>query len=449
MTSKIPGVGFNRRAGKTIELQYPPPPPVDGSRDPFSPMFLVAPDADDSKPFHYKSTDRDDTILMDGTNWYHTIRIDGGGGHNVIEGTFGYPHSYGVIDPPPIFTPAVRNVQWALLESLNPNVQLDFQNWPGLNYVEATPRSWRFIKGAPSYPKSPITEFINIPIDAKLGVANFDATAKFHFAPPPPNSLSFYPVDLFLDSNTGGSVYINNVPTLHIHATGTNKAQVLYADAVAKITVDGNGSIDLQHSSSLAMTIDGSAITGSFTFSELSTHSVIIKAGRGSQNKIATNCNSGDEIDFLAGHSGHCTYIPLINFRNLSPPPATSHSVSGIDLTHTASLDALAIKIYNFIPTQDKIDFRRLFSPYPMALAVTHESLNGQPSLKAAAELAAAHNARLGKQTINVFQYKGSTYVFNDWSGNQKIDSGDGLIKLVGVSSHGPQDFVTPSEFIM
>jgi hypothetical protein len=79
----------------------------------------------------------------------------------------------------------------------------------------------------------------------------------------------------------------------------------------------------------------------------------------------------------------------------------------------------LAIKISNFIPTQDKIDFRHVFSPYPMALAVTHEDLNGQKTLKAAAELAAAHNARLGAQTINVFQYRGATYVFNDWSGDQ------------------------------
>jgi hypothetical protein len=159
---------------------------------------------------------------------------------------------------------------------------------------------------------------------------------------------------LFLDSNTGGSVYVDNVSTLHIHAFGTNGAQVLYAH-VPTIAVDGNGSINLQHSSSVAMTIDASAMTGSFIFSELSTRSVTITAGQGSQNTITTNCNSGDIIDFLAGHPGQGTYIPLY-FSNLSVPPATSNSVSGINLTDDASLDALAIKVYNFIPTQDKID---------------------------------------------------------------------------------------------
>jgi hypothetical protein len=44
-----------------------------------------------------------------------------------------------------------------------------------------------------------------------------------------------------------------------------------------------------------------------------------------------------------------------------------------------------------------------------------------------------------GLQTVDVFQYKGSTYVFYDQNGNQRVDVdvGEGLIKLVGVGSHG------------
>jgi len=130
-----PLVGLDHQAGKTIELRYRLPPPPDGSPvDPFSPIFLVGPNADDSIPLHYKSTDRNDTILIDGENWYHTTSIDGVGGHNVIDGTFGYNKDF-VIPPPPIFAPTVKNIQWALLESLNPNVKLDFRNWSGLQYV--------------------------------------------------------------------------------------------------------------------------------------------------------------------------------------------------------------------------------------------------------------------------------------------------------------------------
>jgi hypothetical protein len=124
MTSKIPRHGFKRRAGKTIHLEREVPPPynVDDEVSPawiFAPIFLVAPDADESPPYHYRSTDKDDTILMSPLHWYQTIRIDGGGGHNVIKGAFGYPYSsdgYFVNNEYfAIFRPAVRNVQWALL----------------------------------------------------------------------------------------------------------------------------------------------------------------------------------------------------------------------------------------------------------------------------------------------------------------------------------------------
>ena len=53
-----------------------------------------------------------------------------------------------------------------------------------------------------------------------------------------------------------------------------------------------------------------------------------------------------------------------------------------------------------------------------------------------------------GLQTVDVFQYKGSTYVFYDQNGNQRVDVdvGEGLIKLVGVGSHG--EHVTASNFV-
>jgi hypothetical protein len=199
----------------------------------------------------------------------------------------------------------------------------------------------------------------------------------------------------------------------------------------------------------LATKIDASAATGSGMLSILSDHAVTITAGRGVYNEITTNC-FGDRIDFLKNHTGRNTFVPL----HFNIPAGVN--TGGLALTDD-SLNAQATQIKNFAPGLDKIDLRKLKMPIsslPYELAITHEDLSGQPTLKDAAERAASHNAHQGKHTITVFQYKchneqvRSTYLFNDQSGNQKFEYGDGLIKLVGVSSHGPADFVTLSEFI-
>jgi hypothetical protein len=337
-----------------------------------------------------------------------------------------------------------------LLRSETPYVALDFGHWTGLVYVAAQGQD------GPSSPDNDIqTRFINIPLGVKrLGVVNFNGIVIFGFAPPPPNSLaSFHPVDLFLVNNhRGGEIYINTVSALHIHATGTNGPQILHADA-DMITVDRDGDVNLQHSSSFATTMDASAATGSCILSVLSDRSVTVTAGRGFHNTITTNGNS-DRIDFLKDHTGRNTYIPL-NFSIPVGVATTPYGLGGISVTDD-SLNAQAIQIKNFIPTLDKIDFRKMkpIPTLPYELAITHEDLSSQPTLKAAAEFAAAHNAHKGKHTINVFQYKctnedvRSTYVFNDQSGDQQIGYGDGLIKLVGVSNRGSTDFVTLSEFI-
>lgn len=430
--SDLPPYAINRRAGKTIFLNESGAPPIDGTGTAGVHFkWFVAPDADESFPRHFKSTDRDDTILITGKNWYNTISIDGGDGVNVIQGTFG-SHTY-----QGVFTPDVSNVQWALLSSEAPDLALNLSNWRGLTYVEA-----RGENGSFSTTSNKKTRFINIPLAVKqIGVANFNGIAVFEFAPPPPNSVAFHPVDLFLDSNSiGGEIYVDSTSALHIHATGYNGPQILHAGSTGLITVGGRGDAELHHSSSLATTIDASAATGSLTLTALSPLGVKITAGRGYLNAVTTNGNHNDTIDFLKNHLGHSTYIPL-SVSRLIP------AFTGINMTDVG-LDALAIKINNFIPTQDKIDLRKsLLSPY--ALAITHENLDGQGSVRAAAETAAAHNAHLGHSTLNVFQYKGSTYVFFDYSGDQKLDMGDGLIKLVGVSSRGPNDFVTADEFII
>jgi hypothetical protein len=62
---------------------------------------------------------------------------------------------------------------------------------------------------------------------------------------------------------------------------------------------------------------------------------------------------------------------------------------------------------------------------------------NSLASLKAAAEFVAANDGGPAARTCDVFEYKGSTYLFDDANGSGVMTAGaasaDGLIKLVGV----------------
>jgi hypothetical protein len=82
--SKHPKHPRVRPIGKTIRLDYIKVPDILGFG-----AFLVAPDADERVPYTFKSTDGNDLILISGYNWRNTIMIDGGGGVNEIQGTFG------------------------------------------------------------------------------------------------------------------------------------------------------------------------------------------------------------------------------------------------------------------------------------------------------------------------------------------------------------------------
>jgi hypothetical protein len=62
--------------------------------------------------------------------------------------------------------------------------------------------------------------------------------------------------------------------------------------------------------------------------------------------------------------------------------------------------------------------------------------------LKAAAEFVAANDLKpANAQTVDVFQYQGSTYVFNDKNGDNHVDHTDGLIKIVSVTGITQTDF--------
>jgi hypothetical protein len=246
--SKHPRVAIDRRIGKTIRLDGITVPDILGFG-----AFLVAPDADERAPLTLKSTDRDDLILISGSNWRDTIMIDGGDGVNVIQGTFGFHDPFAPLKPN--FTPTVRNVQWALLRSVTSKTALDFSDWTGLTYVEAHGQNGPFSQNSQDqFDDNIVTRFTNIPLTVtQLGVTNFNGNAVFEFAPPAPNSLSMRTVDLFLDSNAlKGEIYIDSASVLHIHATGTNGPRVLHADFTNMIKVDGNGDVALQHTSSLA-----------------------------------------------------------------------------------------------------------------------------------------------------------------------------------------------------
>jgi hypothetical protein len=112
------------------------------------------------------------------------------------------------------------------------------------------------------------------------------------------------------------------------------------------------------------------------------------------------------------------------------------------------------VQIFNFTTAHDKIDFSDIvakgFEDGTPGLGLTAASgkiyiataqqdatCNTLGSLKAAAEFVAANDGGPAARTCDVFEYKGSTYIFDDANGSGVMAAGagsaDGLIKLVGV----------------
>jgi len=57
-------------------------------------------------------------------------------------------------------------------------------------------------------------------------------------------------------------------------------------------------------------------------------------------------------------------------------------------------------------------------------------------------EFVANHNGHTGQAMVDVFEWKGDTYVFADQNGDHQANFTDGFIKLAGVDHVGANEFV-------
>jgi hypothetical protein len=138
-------------------------------------------------------------------------------------------------------------------------------------------------------------------------------------------------------------------------------------------------------------------------------------------------------------------------------------AATAAQVTTDAGADLAAVQVFNFTPGQDKIDLADIVVPgfedgkpglgltaasgkIYIATAQQDATAGTLGSVKAAAEFVAANDASAAARTIDVFEYKGSTYIFDDASGNNVMHTGpgttDGLIKLVGTLGVHLTDFV-------
>jgi hypothetical protein len=351
----------------------------------------------------YTTSGNDLIVAGDGT-WQASDFIDGGGGVNTIQARIqaGW------------FRPAVKNVQRAELVADANSGTLDFGNWTGLKYVELNgSRAAGYIGHATLEHLTPGTE-VNI---HGYGSGSFN----LNYASP----VQTADVDL---SNVGiwrtVELETHNVAELHLHVSGNDNIKMVTGDGYpTTVRVDGAGHLKLDVLDGPGTTIDASqeSYAGGIDVSSSGYQSINILFGAGADTYKPTDLDNIGEIVKLGYWTPH--------------PPRV-----------VGDIEAAAIKINNFNIFQDKIDLSSI-SNGP-GIAVTHDRLffdhtsaqllNGM-TLQAAAEFVARND---GGKTVDVFEWQNSTYVFNDRAGNNTVDVGDGLLKIVGATDLQARNFV-------
>jgi hypothetical protein len=211
------------------------------------------------------------------------------------------------------------------------------------------------------------------------------------------------------------------VTDLHLHVSGNNNIDMLTGNNYPRtVRVDGAGHLKLGVLDGPDTTIDASqeSYAGGIDVSSSGYQSINILFGAGADTyKPGSLQNIGEEVlTDLAGDWRRGEWV-------------------------VGDMEAAAIKINNFNIFQDKIDLSSVTNGHTADSLFFDRSsaqLLNNMTLQAAAEFVARND---GGKTIDVFEWQNSTYVFNDRAGNNAVDVGDGLIKIVGATDLQPRNF--------
>jgi len=371
--------------------------------------------------------------------------IDGSaGGVNTI-GRAGVPAWFRVAGGDTTQSPLVTNIQE--IHAIGAN------NGGTLNFANVSQTAGQLKIAAISGTNSALdtnTTFSNLKLTTAVAVENFATTnnhnAEFKFTGATgveTADLTLNKAGVFVDlENNGGksqaNITINQIGTLNMHVTGNSGVDTLNSDTLATLNVDGTGNIRLDTAFGGApnlKVVDATNLKGAFFYDgdSVTQLGITVKAGSGGSN-IGTDGSSAERIFFDSAKVAGDTWTPEI-FNNL-----VLLNQGAIDASGT--LDLGSVWITNFqTGGLDKLDLKTNLAIPAANVFIADANLNVQAqtqlTLKLAAETVAVAD---GGKNVDVFSYDiGSgvnTYVFNDINGNNKVNPGDGFLKLVGVGAN-------------
>jgi hypothetical protein len=396
---------------------------------------IVSPNNTDPQ---FRSTNGDDLLVSSSPSQLNDL--------DVLNGALGFDTLVGRFTDNA--APTLSNIEKVELQSQNFGHTFNFANSTGIQEA--------FVKGDPDGFND--TTFKGLNLNWHVGVENFDNsltggthTSEFIFSGA--NGTQTVELDLnkagLFDAtveNTNGNetdIVIDKIAGLNICVQGASNIILDSADSLTHINVFGNAGlrIDLDDSDTPLLTsVDAHGLNGFLVLDIgdedfLGGAQTILVGTKGSIIEI-----DGEVADKITNGAG----ADLAIFND------ATNVDTGVNISVTGVLDAQAIQILAFNPSQDAIDLSNTGAAGDGIYILTgaeNAGTEAQASLRAAADLAIADaNASSNNPEIAVFTYTvsgvDSTYVVLDNNNSNDLDNNDGLIKLVGVLGVTAADFI-------
>ncbi|MDO1582510.1 beta strand repeat-containing protein [Rhizobium oryzicola] len=250
----------------------------------------------------------------------------------------------------------------------------------------------------------------NIALGTTVGITGTEASATtFNFANATGSNDSAT-LAVNAAANTG-TVTIGAIENLTINNTGTSNAGVVAAADAKTVAVTGSGDLTATISVAANGSIDASSHTGKLIFTSGATVDGLKVVAGASNDTI--NITAGAHGVTVTGGAGSDAF----NFGALT------------GVTDVTKIDTQVNTITDFSTTADKLTVG-LTGTKAVLDNIALGNINGATTLQGAVAAAAAATAASG---YAVFTWHGDTYLFQN-DATAGFNSGDGLLKVVGVS---------------
>jgi len=370
----------------------------------------------------FKSTANDDTITA--PLYAATNVIDAGAGTDKVMATVGA----GVT----VATDGLKNVE-QLFAKATAGVTVDVANAKELTQV------WNNASGF-------ALTVDKMMLSTTAGVKGADNGSVFNFAGATGPSDT---ATLALDgaTNAAGTTDIALIETLNISNTGSSKVDLKIADTT-KIVVSGTGAVEAVFTTATKVSdIDASGLAGSLK-SDVTTLQALASVKGGTlgdmitvdvdSNTVALKVDGGAGADTLiVAENGVGNGFTVDLTGGAGPDTFRFTDTGNVKTASKADFAKDLITITDFDKASDTIDVKAMGNT---GAAADRDILTGTELANIAAKgslFEAVQEAALYTGAVtqfSVFVYGGDSYIFNENGGVGTFDSGDGLIKIAGVT---------------